>query len=440
MFFYRQNANLNKYWSTDVEYSAVSDRTYVSDLGNRIIDTGLTQLEQRVDLKYTRPYWSLTTRFQAFQPLDGVANSYRRVPQLLYTGNFPHPGTRKLKYHLQFEAVQFDHKDDVVKGRRYDIMPGISYNLLDYPGYYLHARANYRYTAYDLDLPGGSTSSPDRALPIYTVDAGLFFDRDVTYGKTKYTHTLEPRIFYLYVKNKDQSNLPVFDTSRLTFDINQLFRTNRFSGADRQSDANQVTLALTSRILRQEDGAQRLKATIGQIYYIWDREVTLPGELTETGKNSDAVAEITWNITRSQKISTSVQWDPEQTDSKVTIFEYNYHPSHQNLLNVAYRFRENSIAQTDLSGVWTISNNWNMLGRWNYSIKDQTTLEAIFGVEYNSCCWAVRLVSRRFIRDTSAEKENSIQLQFVLKGLTKLGDKMGSLLQSTISGYRDTVR
>jgi len=441
LFYYRQRAKIGQNWTTDVDINSVSDTAYIEDLGNRITDTALTQLERRVDLKYSQPHWSVLTRIQEFQPLKGVAETYRRLPQTLLTANFPHPSNRKLSYHLQAEAVDFGHAEDVTVGTRFDIMPGLSYKLIDHPGYYLHSRFNYRYTSYDLDL-GLNTignKTPERKLPILTLDSGLFFDRDTTIGQSKFTHTLEPRLFYLYVPTKTQTDLPVFDTSRLTLDINQLFRTNRYSGADRQGDANQITFALTSRFLRQDNSNEQFKVTLGQIYYFHDREVILPNENIETGNNSDAIAEIVWGFTANQKISATAQWDPDQTNTKVTIVQYQYKRDKNHLLNLAYRFREDSIEQTDFSSVWGLSKKWNAVARWNYSLRDDTTLEAIAGLEYNNCCWAIRLIGRSFIRDTNSEKENTVHLQFVLKGLAKLGDNMEGLLQSSILGYENTL-
>ncbi len=231
----------------------------------------------------------------------------------------------------------FDHANDVTTGLRYDIMPGISYKLLDKPGYFLNTRLNYRYTSYNLNLPTGSTgnATPTRSLPIFNIDSGLFFDRSIKIGKSKFTHSLEPRLFYLYVPSQDQSDLPVFDTSRLTLDINQLFRSNRYSGADRQSDANQLTFTLTSRFIRDDNNREQFRATLGQIYYLKNRSVTLPGEQVETGNSSDAVAEISWAFTPYQNITASTQWDPDRTDTKVTIFEYRYKHGKKHLFNVA---------------------------------------------------------------------------------------------------------
>ncbi len=442
LFYYRQFARLGRYWSTNVNLNSVSDPTYLSDLGSSLRQTSVTQLERRIDLTYTRSQWAVRTRFQNYQPLFGIQESYQRLPQILLNGIFHSQKNPKVFYHTYAEVVNFAHDDNTkITGSRFDFWPGISYRLLSAPGYYVTPKISYRYTAYQLDnQPLGADSAPDRSIPIFSLDAGLFFDRNFKFRSHAYLQTLEPRIYYLYVPNENQDDIPVFDTSKLDFSIYQLFRENRFSGADRHGDANQLTVALTSRFINEDSGLEKFTATIGQILYFQDREVALPGQASELSNNSDAVARLVWRPTKFQKVIAANQWDIDRNESKLSIIAYQYRSDRRHLLNVAYRFREDTIDQTDLSYVWGLSAKWNMIGRWNYSIKDQTTLEGLAGIEYNNCCWAIRLLGRTYIRDINAEKDNSIHLQLVLKGLSKVGDNIDTLFKQSIIGYQDTLR
>ncbi len=433
---YQQNARLSQYWSTNINLNIASDPNYFIDLGNSLASSSTTQLERRIDLSYSRPNWSLLTRFQNYQPLTGVSESYQRLPQVLGRGNFPI--NDRLAYHIKAEAVQFEHDLDLVTGTRVDLNPALSYKLLNQPGYYLTSKIGVRYTRYDLDNTVGDTSI-ERNLPIFSLDGGMYFDKFFKWNGKPYVQTLEPRLYYLNVAQKDQSNIPIFDTSLLDFDTNQLFRENRFSGADRQGDANQITLALTTRFISESTGIEKFSATLGQIYYFENRLVTLPGGLAQNSNNSDAVAQVNWRPTPYQLLRLSTQWDPEASNTKVTLMGYQYKPDNRHLINVAYRFRENSIEQTDISTRWKLSSHWNFVGRWNYSIRDNTTVEGLAGLEYSSCCWALRLVARNYIRGISAEKESSIQLQIVLKGLSRIGDNIGTLLKQSIDGYDDKL-
>ncbi len=437
VFSYQQHARLSRFWTTDINLSTASDQDYYTDLGSGLTSSNSTQLERRIDFLYTRTNWSFLTRFQNYQPLAGVAESYQRVPQILLNSNIP-VGNR-LMYHFRAEAVQFDHDlSSFVTGTRVDLNPSFSYKLLNQPGYYLTSKMGVRYTQYDLDNTVGVTSI-ERNLPIFSLDGGLYFDRFFRWRNKPYLQTLEPRLYYLNVDYQDQTNIPIFDSSLLDFDTNQLFRENRFSGADRQGDANQITLALTTRFISESTGVEKFSATLGQIYYFENRLVTLPGGSAQNSNNSDAVAEFNWRPTAYQLLRLSTQWDPESTRSKVTLLGYQYKVDNRHLINIAYRFREDNIEQTDLSTRWKIAANWNFVGRWNYSIRDNTTVEGLAGLEYSSCCWALRLVARNYIRGINAEKENSIQLQIVLKGLSRIGDNIGTLLRQSINGYEDEL-
>lgn len=440
LFSYRHSSRLSDNWSTNINLNSASDPNYFIDLGANLTEASATQLERRVDLTYTRPYWSVVTRVQDFQPLSTVAETYQRLPQVLLSGAIPGTENQRLTYHLHAEAVQFEHELNVVKGTRLDLMPGISYRVIDHSGFYLTPKVSVRQTNYALTNNSVGSNDLDRTIPFASVDTGMFLDRQSKFFGRSYLQTLEPRFFYLYVPRENQSNYPVFDTSRLTYDIHQLFRENRYAGADRVGDANQLTMALTSRLINQNSGREKFRATLGQIFYFEDRQVTLPNEPAEFSNNSDMVAEFVWHPTLTQTLKAAAQWDSDQGNNRVSIVEYQYRHDSRHLVNLAYRFRENSIDQTDISGIWALSAHWNAIGRWNYSLRDDSTLETLAGLEYNSCCWAVRLLARSYIRDITTERDNSVHVQFVLKGLGKIGDNISSVLGQSVWGYDDTFK
>jgi LPS-assembly protein len=65
-------------------------------------------------------------------------------------------------------------------------------------------------------------------------------------------------------------------------------------------------------------------------------------------------------------------------------------------------------------------------------------LEGLFGVEYDDCCWAYRLVVRNYINDADDDDRNlAIMLEVELKGLGNFGQKAETILQRSILGYGD---
>ncbi len=436
LFSYREQSRIGSNWSTDVDLNWASDPQYFHDLGTSLNLASVTYLDRRADVRYAKDYWSVLGRLRGYQPMAGVGEAYREVPQILAEATIPSDNYRWL-YNLYGEAVYFDHASDTVPtGTRIDLKPGVSYDLRG-AAWYAKPQLSVRYTGYSLDNTRAPlTDSPSRTTPIASLDSGLFFERDVTVGGHGYLNTLEPRAYYLYVPYKNQDDIPLFDTGLLDFSFAQLFRDNRFSGADRQGDANQLTLAVTSRLLDTADGSERLRASIGQIYYFDDRKVRLtPISAPETQSSSAIVGEVGASLGRASSVTLAAQYDPDGAQLDKAVAQYRYQPSAHKIFNAAYRFRRNDLEQTDVSFLWPLTSRWSAVGRWNYSLKDKLTLERFAGLQYDTCCWAVRLVAREYVHDLNSETNTAFYVQFVLKGLTDVGTGVDALLKEGIVGY-----
>jgi len=341
------------------------------------------------------------------------------------------------------EFVYFD-KDDAVTGSRFDVQPTVTLPLVR-DAWFIRPSFSQRFTYYSLnntDNTIGSTTS--RNLNTISLDSGLFFDRTVDAKGS--VQTLEPRLFYLRVPFTDQSNIPVFDSSAFDFNISQLFRNNRFSGADRVSDANQISLALTTRMLNGEDGSEDFRASIGQIVYFNDRKVSLPPlELVEDRNTSDFVGEISTSIGENWVASGNIQWNPEDESTVRSALSIGYRGGPNRIANVTHRLvnneeRQQRTEQIDLSGLWKLGESWRIASRWNFALDADRSIESLLGLEYDSCCWAFRLASRRYIADDGEDHDTSVYLQLVLKGLAPLGQNYGALLENAILGYKDDVK
>jgi LPS-assembly protein len=370
------------------------------------------------------------------------AEPYEQLPRILLQGGLPDEALG-LDYALSTEWVNFEH-DERVTGQRFDADVGVQRPIVG-PAYFLTPAFSFRHTRYSLDETTAAFSepNPDRTLPVASLDTGLIFDRPVG---SMYTQTLEPRLFYLYVPFRDQDNIPAFDTSLLDFSFAQLFRDNRFSGADRIGDANQLTLALTSRFLNTESGRQTLSASIGQILYFDEQEVTLPDESFVEDDTSDLAGELALNLGNRWTASTTTLWDPDDDEVDLGAARVRYFGGNNRILNLAYRFRraepdipalDEDLQQTDVAFAWPLGAHWNVVGRWNYDLEARRDLELLAGFEYGSCCYKLRVVARRFIIGDEAEYNNSIEVQLVLKGLAQLGSPLGDILQRGILGYED---
>jgi LPS-assembly protein len=250
------------------------------------------------------------------------------------------------------------------------------------------------------------------------------------------TQTLEPRLLYVNVPFEDQSQLPVFDTIVPDFNLVQLFRKYQFVGPDRVADTDQVSFGLTTRLITTSDGEERLSATLGRTHYLDVQTVSLPNQVLSDVSNSDYIAELGMSLSRLWNLDVGYQWNSE-TDSTVrseTRFEYR--PKRDRLFGIGYRSREGSLEQGDLSMVWPLASTWRFIGQYSYSLLDNEPLEQFAGLEYEACCWRIRVTGRRYISSRTGETDNSISLQFELKGLSQRTTSPDEYLDRGILGYR----
>jgi len=234
--------------------------------------------------------------------------------------------------------------------------------------------------------------------------------------------------------------LPVFDT--ITPDINlvQLFRKNRYLGIDRIGDTDHMSVGVTSRILDTSTGLELVSATIGQTRYFSDRNVALPDATIATSATSDYIAQLRFLLFKNVNFDFGHQWGTGVNKTTKSEARLQYRPASNKILNLAYRFRRDSLEQGDISWSWPVASRWNFVGRYNFSIRDQEVLEQFFGLEYESCCWGLRLVSRQYISTRDGTRDSSFGLQLVLKGMTSVGTAADKLLERGILGYSANPR
>jgi len=440
-FSLQDTSRFGSRWHSNIDYNYVSDNAYLEDFGSNLSLTSTTHINRLLNVAYAGNNWNFTGRLQGYQTLTTATQPYQRLPQLLLKGSLPDQALG-MTYGLTAEYVDFDH-DDKVKGQRVDIEPSVSLPWTSSAGF-VTPRVALSHTRYDLDANGTTIvdDSPSRTLPIASVDSGLFFERELNFAGNGFIQTLEPRAFYLYIPERDQTDIPLFDTGLRTFNMGQLFAYDRFTGADRVGDTNQLTLGLTSRFINQETGKENLRVTLGQIQYFKDRQVTLGNTAPETQSDSDMVAEVVASIAKEWKVRGEVQWNPHGDTNNMSALSLNYRGNNGSLFNVSHRYRRDGVTtaagleQVDISTRIPFNKQWSLVGRWYHSVRDNRTLEGLAGLEYDSCCWATRLVVRDYVNNSADEERNlAIFFQIELKGLGNFGQATESLLKTSILGY-----
>ena len=454
--------NLTRHWQARSNLLWISDPRYFEDFNSSTSGISNYRAVSNLGLYGRGNYWSAglaaTHNQLADHTLTEQSLPYDKLPRAWF--QWERPFGRWFTAGLDAEAVQFAHeaRDG---GSRVDLKPFIALPM-EGAGWFARPQLAWRHTQYRLDDSLADTlatqqaqafadqngvpldaalvdrfhdDAPSRSLPIASLDAGLFFDRDIQWRGDDYLQTLEPRLHYLYAPYRDQAGLPLFDTGLMSFSWGQLFRDNRYSGADRQTDANQVTVALTSRMIRQADGRETLSASIGQIRYLDDSRVRIGNERPVERGQSAWVANVDWLPSDRWDIGVSYQWDPKFRREDLIGFRARYLLPDDGVVNLGYRYRRDLLEQADVSFLYPLNETWSLVGRHYYSLLDHKPLETIAGVQWDSCCIAVRLVARRYIRNSAGDLNRGLMLEIELKGLGSAGQDTRKTLRRAILGY-----
>lgn len=427
----------NSHWYSVLDVHRVSDPAYLQDFSEQPFANAIGLLSSTAGVYGRGRYWAAGLYAQDWQisdpSLSKAEEPYRRMPDAWFRWN--QPFGEHLELGVRSEAVRFS-QDAFTGGTRVDLYPYLALPF-ERAAWYVRPELGYRYTSYNLDqpvLPGGDRS-PSRGTPIFDLDAGAYFERDASLFGHAFINTLEPRLFYLNVPYRDQSDIPIFDTQAYTFAFDQLFRTNSFAGADRQADANQLTAALTTRLLDADDGRELLNASLGQIRYFRPQRVQLPGDPYTDLSGSDVVLDANLMLDDRWTAGAEYLYDPNGGHTDLFGLRAQYRFAHGGVVNVGYRYRPGLVRQSDVSFIYPLNENWRLLGRWNYSLLDRSTLEGLAGVEWQDCCMAVRFLARHYIHDSSGDKDTAWFVEVELKGLGSLGRDTGQVLERDILGY-----
>ena len=430
-----------------IDAESVSDSRYFEDFAQGPEGTSLAFLERLAGLSYRDEHWRMSAEFQQFQTIDQDLQDpdrpYARVPRIVVGSDYGFGPDQIVRYGFDSEIVNFERHIDPtlapfdparITGWRFDGMPTASLDF-ETPGFFVRPGVAWRYTQYELDNTAPTQrSSPSRSLPILSFDTGMMFERD-SGSRGQRRQTLEPRLLYLRVPFRQQDDLPLFDTALPDLNLVQLFRTNRYVGADRVSDANQVSLGVTSRLFDTKSGTQFLSATLGQTYYFRNPQVRLPDEPVRDRGTSDFVAELAVTAYKNWNANLGIQWNPAESRSERAEAMLQFRPGPQQVINVGYRFQRDLLEQAEVSTAWPINRQFSGFARYVYSIQDKKALEQFAGLEYSSCCWRMRLLGRKSVSTRTGAQDTGVYLQLELTGLASVGSAADAFVAGAIRGY-----
>lgn len=455
LFRFNGRQNLDRHWQARANLVWTTDPRYIEDSSSNLdgrtnfsvkSDIGIYGRARTWDAAVTADYWQLGDYTQPERILP-----YHRLPRAYL--NWEDSLGPWFVGGASADITRFQHADGQAKpgGTRLDLKPYVSMPL-EGASWFITPTLAWRYTGYELEdelaqdiatrFGIAPDTSPSRSLPITTVDAGVYFDRTTLFRGESHLQTLEPRLFYVNTPYRDQSALPLFDTQAMSYSWGQLFRDNRFTGADRQADANQLTLALTTRLVNSDTGRETLSASIGQIRYLEDSRVGLAPTSPVIPEGKSAwIADAQYEINDRWSVGGTYHWNPATRQEDLASARARYLIGDDGVVNLAYRYRRSAgngddlLEQVDFSFLYPINPSWSLVGRYYYSLLDNQLLEGIAGVQWDSCCMAARLVARRYVRNLTGEMNDAIQLEIEFKGLGSAGPRTTDRLRRAILGY-----
>ncbi len=473
-FRYRIAAKNTSYFSDNLlftlNYTDASDGNYLYDFrpssSSYVTDKDSTIYAlQNAGLQYFNRLGSAkiqVERYQVFHVINGPSGTEQltKLPAIyLNSANYQLPkGFEALinaNYNNFRPNVIPDDDTSLSYGQRFYARAGLSYPILD-PGWFIVPRAQVNFVDYDHlnispnDLSSGvSPYHTSLAIPMYDLKTGLIFERSMCWRKTELLQTLEPMLYYLYVPEKNQTNLPNFDSGLMTFDYNQVFRDNRYTGYDYLNDVNQLSLGIASRFYNGKTGAEQGMIGLGRIKYFRNQLLPIDRQLDNTQTNWSPYAFVA-KLHLSPDYHLEANIVSSEHVMETASFQIQYHPTPLRIINFSYQYVKDAepddltgllnsnLSQISASTAWQISVPWRVLGKVNYDLRFHRYLETLAGAEYQTCCTALRVMwGRTWMPELNSTRghNNVLRVSFIFKGFAGIGNADDSYLASVIPGY-----
>ncbi len=459
----------------DASVESVSDSEYFEDFSQGSQSTSTPFLARSVAIGHRDDIWNLRGEMLDFQTLDNRLldqdRPYIQLPRLTAAGHWSPQRWPLLMTGIDGELVNFTRSIGnscsctqaacsactaapcalastagnsapwaCVSGWRLDAKPHVGLDI-SAPGYFLRPNVAWDLTQYALRDAGAPDSSPQRSLPIVDIDTGLQFERLTGSGGLR-SMTLEPRLMYVYIPYRDQTSLPLFDTSTPDLNSIELFRPNRFVGVDRIGDANELTMGVTTQLFENSTGVRYLSATLGQSLYLTQPRVTLPDQTVRPPRTtSSLIAEVNLTAYRHWNLQVDIGSNPAVSSIEQAEVLVQYLASNKKVINVGYLFRNGVVQQVDASAAWPVSTRWDVYARAVYSLLDRAPIENFAGFQYRGTCWSIRAVAQSSVSTRTGERDTGVSLQLELTGLSNVGSGIGTgsgvstFLEQSIRGY-----
>lgn len=474
MYYWQHAGVMDQVWRFNIDYTKVSDPYYFNDFDSKYGSSTDGYATQIFSVGYAIENFDATVSTKQFQVFDTQTNStYGAEPQL--DVNWYQNDVGPFDTHVYAQAVHFvNTNSDMPEATRLHIEPTINLPWSnDWAS--LNTEAKVMATHYqqkNIDKYNANPNnandladSVNRVLPQFKMDGKLIFERDMGMLADGYTQTLEPRMQYLYVPYRDQSKIQNYDSSLLQSDYSGLFRDRSYGGLDRIASANQLTTGVTTRVY-DDAAVERFNVSVGQIYYFtesrtgddkiqWEKD-NKTGSLVWAGDTY-------WRMTDRWGLRGGVQYDTRLDNIATGSAAIEYRRDEDRMLQLTYRYAspeyiqatlpnystsdpyKDGISQVGTAASWPIADRWSVVGAYYYDTNTQKPADQMLGLQYNSCCYAIRVGYERKLngwdtQNSQGKYDNVIGFNIELRGLSSnYGLGTQQMLRSNILPYRSSL-
>ena len=435
-YFYRlvHSGQIGKNWRVNADINGLSDDNYIVDLGSDYYNRADTHLYKTLGLSYFSQSLDITAQFRDFEVLGDHPDSYRALPEIRL--NYLSAIGLGAEFQVESELAYFESGElENPTATRFHIAPTVRYPFQNQWSEFL-AEATILHTRYIQDNIQNLAleKNVSRTLGQAKIYGSLAFERPVNWFGAQATQTFEPKVQYLYTSFEDQNNIALYDTTRLFNDFAGLFRGQEFTGLDRISDKNQITVGMTSSFI-DKNNQERFKLSLGQIFYLKDNQVV---DASKDDDRSALAAELDWQIGSKWYVRTQAQVSTITDKVERSSLSLEYQLAKNKIMQINHRYvrdlSSEEINQVGITASWPLAKNWQWVGRWYHDLGRNRTVESYTGVQYESCCWAVSFVAQRNLSnrfdDNGTQSTNEFESGFHVYFTTR------NLLREGLFGYR----
>jgi LPS-assembly protein len=440
---FNEELDLNTKTHLSANYYRVSDKDYFKDIAQT--NTDKNTLKSNFTLTYNdeENHFSSSLLTEDEQVVNDGAPGYTKALE----GSISKTINADKKMPIQVDLVRTNFAHETASketGVRTHGNLGIS-RKLDTKFPVITPRASVAITNYSLK----NSPNINRTILGSGVDIDFTVNRKGNLFGSEINHRISPIISYDYRAKEVQGNIPIFDSTDKYDDIitfADLTSGERYTGLDRITNANDITLSLESSYRDVEavsEDKDLLNMKIAQSFFTDDEVVsdTLNTDYETRKSYSDIAASIDLAVGK-YIFSSAVQYNPDTSKIVNKENSLSYTSSSRKFISLSLSdvmSDEGTTKTRKIYGAYPLTNSIHLFGGLDKTTSTGVTNSETTGITYESCCWAFRLAHFKE-KKSSGGYNYSTGMELVLTGLGSTSTPLKDRIEYHIPGYTANLR